>query len=154
MGAGRTAGHGETLIPLQVGMGAHLFQTGGTEQLQHGRTLVVLVFQNQPSSRRQGSRCPCGDGADRSKPISAAIQGQPWLVPLHERLQRGPCRCGYVRRIGHHHVQKPPPGLQWSPPLPRQQLDMLGGRPLTQIASGLAERLRTDVDAKSCRGRR
>jgi hypothetical protein len=68
-------------------MGLQVDQPVRGKQIRHRLALIVMVLQQQPTSRCQGPRSLQGDAADAGQAIATAIQSQARLVIAHHRIQ-------------------------------------------------------------------
>jgi hypothetical protein len=105
-------------MALQILMGLAVHHALGRHQVEHPGTLIMVVFQEQPSSWRQGGWGRFDKSSDGAHAITASIEGKPGLVIADQSLEMVHRIGGDVRGIRHHQMQGAPPRLHSLKPIP------------------------------------
>jgi hypothetical protein len=126
-------------MAIQIGMAVEVDQSVTGEDLDHGLTLIVVVFQEQPTSRGQGNWGIPREASDGGQPIDPSIQGQTWLMITNDRIEPIHLTRGDVWGVGQHQIQASPQASDRSKPIPLDEANATLQAGFTQIAVGLRQ---------------
>jgi hypothetical protein len=127
-------------------MGLNLHQAGTAEQVQHCRTLIMMVLEEEQSAGGQRSGRTGHHPPNLTQTIFTTIQGLPWLVPADDGIQAGDSGGGDVGRIGNDEGEAAPLGANGIPPVTPPELHPALEPPLPEIESSHPQGFPTPVD--------
>jgi hypothetical protein len=123
-------------MALQIKMAVEVDQPVTGQDLGHGVTLIVVVFEEQPTSRGQGTWSVPRQAPDGGQPIKPSIQGQTRLVITNNGIEPIHLRRRDVWRVRQHQIQASPPASERSKPIPLEETNATLQAGFAEVAEG------------------
>ena len=141
------------MIPSRSEAASPSLQTGLIHQRQNSLALIVVMLEEQVTTRGQRQTSPVNDATNGLQPIVPTGERQMGLMITNHRRQPGHLIRGDVGRITEYEVELTPPGAQGPPPTAAVELTAMRRQATPQIAFRKRERGRAEIDTMACRFR-
>jgi hypothetical protein len=135
---GASTGTGKASMPFKIKVALPINQPMCGQEIQHLRTLIVVMLQQQPPTWCQSSRGVLDEAADAGQSVVASIQGQARFMISHNHIEVIHFVGWDVGRIGQDELQTSPPGLKGSKPISLDQIHPIGETSPLQIETRLS----------------